>query len=332
MAIFPAALASLPRPTAQTRRNAPGFEGHALHNQLADEIEAIEGLIGVTGSAVTDTLDYKVRVALPASIAEAQSAAQSAAIAGAPVQSVSGRTGAVTLTVADVSGAASISNVGLAADAGKRAAVALIAALSDQSQSVAIQVLGDSTGNDTGEWPRLIANQLASDNPAWTVRTILFSDTTQKYSSPVVIQTGPDGERYFDGATGTSTRTLAASESPHLSGTIDVSVKMRLASWSNPGAQVNVFGKSGTPGYRGWYGYINSTGIVYFAYSTDGTALVTMAATNTGITDDTDYWVRWIFTPDDGAGNRVFRAYKSPDGETWTQIGSTVTTPGAVSV
>ena len=79
MAIFPAALASLPRPTAQTRRNAPGFEGHALHNQLADEIEAIEGLIGVTGSAVTDTLDYKVRVALPASIAEAQSAAQSAA-------------------------------------------------------------------------------------------------------------------------------------------------------------------------------------------------------------------------------------------------------------
>ena len=332
MAIFPAALASLPRPTAQTKRNAPGFEGHALHNQLADEIEAIEGVIGVTGSAVTDTLDYKVRVALPASIAEAQSAAQSAAIAGAPVQSVSGRTGAVTLTVADVSGAASISNVGLAADAGKRAAVALIAALSDQSQSVAIQVLGDSTGNDTGEWPRLIANQLASDNPAWTVRTILFSDTTQKYSSPVVIQTGPDGERYFDGATGTSTRTLAASESPYISGTIDVSVKMRLASWSNPGAQVNVFGKSGSPGYRGWYGYLNSTGIVYFAYSTDGTALVTMAATNTGITDNTDYWVRWIFTPDDGAGNRVFRAYKSPDGETWTQIGSTVTTSGAVSV
>ena len=218
------------------------------------------------------------------------------------------------------------------ADAGKRAAVALIAALSDQSQSVAIQVLGDSTGNDTGEWPRLIANQLASDNPAWTVRTILFSDTTQKYSSPVVIQTGPDGERYFDGATGTSTRTLAASESPYISGTIDVSVKMRLASWSNPGAQVNVFGKSGTAGYRGWYGYINSTGIVYFAYSTDGTALVTMAATKTGITDNTDYWVRWIFTPDDGAGNRVFRAYKSPNGETWTQIGSTVTTSGAVSV
>ena len=60
MATFPAALASLPRPTAQTKRNAPGFEGHALQNQLADEIEAIEGVIGVTGSMVPTSIEYRL--------------------------------------------------------------------------------------------------------------------------------------------------------------------------------------------------------------------------------------------------------------------------------
>ena len=82
---FPSSIANIARPTASTKRNAPGYEGHALHNQLAEEIEAIEGVIGVTGSAVTDTLDYKVRVALPASIAEVAASAPTVASIGALV-------------------------------------------------------------------------------------------------------------------------------------------------------------------------------------------------------------------------------------------------------
>ena len=37
-----------------------------------------------------------------------------------------------------------------------------------------------------------------------------------------------------------------------------------------------------------------------------------------------------MFTPDDGASQNVAKFYKSTDGITWTQIGSTVTTAGAV--
>lgn len=76
MATFPAALASLPRPTAQTKRNAPGFEGHALQNQLADEIEAIQAAIGVSGSAVSGTVEKR--------LTDIQQAAASHAAASAP--------------------------------------------------------------------------------------------------------------------------------------------------------------------------------------------------------------------------------------------------------
>ena len=76
MATFPAALASLPRPTAQTKRNAPGFEGHALQNQLADEIEAIQAAIGVSGSAVSGTVEKR--------LTDTQQAAASHAAAAAP--------------------------------------------------------------------------------------------------------------------------------------------------------------------------------------------------------------------------------------------------------
>ena len=99
---LPASLPSIPRVTDPTNQymDDTGIEADAMHNLIASELEALAVMVGVTGSAVTSTLDHKVRVDLPASIA----AAQAAAIAGAPVQSVAGRTGAVTLSTSDVSG------------------------------------------------------------------------------------------------------------------------------------------------------------------------------------------------------------------------------------
>ena len=57
---FPSAIANINRPTAGTKRNAPGYEGHALHAKLADEIEAIEAVIGVTGSTVPTSIEYRL--------------------------------------------------------------------------------------------------------------------------------------------------------------------------------------------------------------------------------------------------------------------------------
>lgn len=68
-------------------------------------------------------------------------------------------------------------------------------------------------------------------------------------------------------------------------------------------------------------------------FSTDGTALTTMTVIGSPTATDGDtLWMRWVFNPNDGAGNRTLAAYQSPDGVTWTQIGATVTTAGAVTL
>lgn len=57
---FPNAIAAIARPSAGTKRNAPGYEGDVLHAKVADEIEAIEAVIGVTGSTVPTSIEYRL--------------------------------------------------------------------------------------------------------------------------------------------------------------------------------------------------------------------------------------------------------------------------------
>lgn len=350
-----------PDPTPNTLRNDPTNSLSGAIGGLRTAVEGIEAVIGTTGSADPASVEYRLgEAAAHAAAAAPHTGHATPADVGAAVAAHAGANSAHTkeqvgLSAVDntsdankpVSGpqaaaiaaaqaaaqaaSAPLAQVGRVASAGRNAAAALASALRD-GRSVAIQVLGDSTGNDLTEWPRLIAEQLAADFPAFTVKTRLFSDATQSYAAPVTIQTGPLGERYMDGATGTRPRRLAAALSQHLSGTIDFRTRMRLANWV-PGAQVNVGGKSGVAGARGWYAYINSAGTPYFAFSMDGSALLTMAATaSLSVAPSADSWVRWLFTPDDGAGNRVFKAFTSTDGQTWAQLGATVTTAGAVTL
>lgn len=209
----------------------------------------------------------------------------------------------------------------------------LVDALDDGLRSTAIQILGDSTGNDPTEWPTLLATAIAADYPAWSVHTRLWSDATQDYAPPVTITTGTAGGRFLDGSTGTSTRRLDPSVSPHIAGVIDARFRMSLTDWT-PAAQLNVGGKSDAPGFRGWYLFINSTtGRPGFAWSVDGTAVAAMSAYGAPVVADGEtIWLRVVFTPDNGAGNRTARFYQSVDGQTWTQIASTVSAVGAVTL
>ena len=79
---FPSSLDTFTNP-------APGdplHPGHPYqHSNANDAIAALEAKVGVDSSAVTSSLDYKVRVSLPASV----SAAQAAAIAACPAETAS---------------------------------------------------------------------------------------------------------------------------------------------------------------------------------------------------------------------------------------------------
>jgi len=211
-------------------------------------------------------------------------------------------------------------------------ATAIVVALEQLATSAAIQVLGDSTGNDGTEWPQLLAEMLADDYPEWTVQIATFTDGTQQYGVPVVLQNGTAGDRYLDCATGTYGRALHVDASPHLSGAIDIRIKMRMSDWT-PASQNTIAGKSGASPNRGWYVFMTTSGQLSFAYSVDGINVLSMSvATATGFADGSDGWCRWVWTPDDGAGNKTLATYKSTDGVTWTQLGSTTTSAGAVTL
>lgn len=208
----------------------------------------------------------------------------------------------------------------------------LKAALSEGSGSTAVQILGDSTGNETHEWVYKLADAIRVAYPAWTFNYRLWDDSAQAYAAPVTLQTGTAGERYIDNSATTNTTRRLDTSVPGLTGTIDFRVKVNLSDWT-PTSQVNLGGTSGNAGSRSWYVIVHTSGLIGFVHSTDGTALTTTHSTAVpGIADGTTSWVRVVFNPNDGAGNRVTKFYKSTDGVTWTQVGATITTAGNVTL
>lgn len=214
--------------------------------------------------------------------------------------------------------------------------------LADGTRSCAVQVLGDSTGNGTGagdaDWPHQLGQQIAAAYPAWSVHHRVWNDATQDFDAPIVIQTGTAGVRYLDCDSGTAGLRLDTGASTHLSGVIDVRVKVREASWTpaaGSGFSCFVAKGSASPAISWRFGIANS-GLLNFFYSTAGTVSVGIGSTanvsTAGVTPGSTKWMRCLFNPDDGGGNRVTKFYTSDDGVTWTQLGATVTTAGAVVV
>src|SRR5690348_7415956 len=196
------------------------------------------------------------------------------------------------------------------------------------TRPVAVQVLGDSTGNDTYEWPTLFAQYLAGKNPAWTVRTRLWNDTTQTYDAPVTVQTGPAGEQYLQGAAGQITRRVSPGAIQHITGVMDVRLKLAADSWTNAAVAL---GRENGAGQRSWWVAFTATGAPTFVVSSDGTALATLTGTaNVPFAAGAVGWVRWVYTPDNGSGSKTLQTYTSTDGLTWTALGSLVTSAGAV--
>jgi len=50
--VFPTGLDAIQRVAATDLRNAPGKEGHVLHNNVCDAIEALQAKVGVDSSSV----------------------------------------------------------------------------------------------------------------------------------------------------------------------------------------------------------------------------------------------------------------------------------------
>lgn len=216
----------------------------------------------------------------------------------------------------------------------------LKAALAQGTTSTGLGVLSDSTGVNTTRWPHRLWQALAAQYPAYTFHARHWNDANQDYDAPIVIQTGTGnggGLRGMNIINGNLPRRLPNNPTtqPHITGTIDVRVNVFAADWTpaDPFGATILVGESGGTGLWSWSFSIQSAGYLRMWYSADGTGPNAMTSSVVAsIPDGSTRWVRCVFTPNDGAGNRVAKFYTSTDGVTWTQLGATVTTAGAVTL
>ncbi len=210
-------------------------------------------------------------------------------------------------------------------------AVAALSALSTRlseasPRPVAIQILGDSTGNESTEWPAIVAQYLADQNPEYTVMSILWNDADQEYSTPDNIQIGTAGIQYATASSAAQrTRYMARGTFPHITGPMDIRVKLAADTWTTSAA---ILGREAGSGQRSWWCDLTPSGIPRFIVSTDGTNLTTLAhSTPVPFAAGETGWLRFVYNPDSG-GSKTLQTYTSTDGHTWTPLGPLVTNAG----
>jgi hypothetical protein len=229
-----------------------------------------------------------------------------------------------------------------------RAFAGVVATLRRGYRSACVGLVGDSTGDGylvgspgtvVDEWPQVLLKQLAAAYPAYTVREKRWNDTLQGYDPAVTWQTGTGnggGERraVFTKATPGSLQYAGAAVTTG----IDVRARILPTTWTPTGDQTIAAKWEGGTNQRSWLLLLKTTGALGLNWSTagtggfgekDSTATVQSAA---GFAAGQPFWVRATLTLDNGASGNDVKFYTSPDGATWTQLGSTVTTAGATTL
>lgn len=121
-----------------------------------------------------------------------------------------------------------------------------------------------------------------------------------------------------------------------ITGDIDIRAQITMADYS-PASETAIVGKLQSTNQRSFALTVSDVGFLRLYNSTDGTigtqlvGVSTLALTNV-VSDGQTVWVRATLDVNDGAGNRVYQFFTSPDGVNWTQLGTTITTAGTTSI
>lgn len=91
---FPTSIATLATISPTDEMDDPGLEGDVVINRITEELVAVQTQIGVTGSSVSGTVEKRLTDTI---------AVANTALSQSGVNSVSGRTGVITLDLSDVS-------------------------------------------------------------------------------------------------------------------------------------------------------------------------------------------------------------------------------------
>lgn len=213
----------------------------------------------------------------------------------------------------------------LAQKAGKKSISSfngLATALDIRLFSTALQVLGDSTGNETFEWVYKLALWIKEKYPTWNVNYRLWSDALNNYGGPTVINTSSDGVTSIGG--GTQTRIFKTSR--QITGDIDIGVKMKMTDWTPATTVTPIARFISLANERAWYISVMPDGKLRFIWTPDGTTLkLHTSSVVIPFKDGDTGWIRVAFDADNGANGCTAKFYTSTDGITWTQLGTDIT-------
>lgn len=208
---------------------------------------------------------------------------------------------------------------------------AFMSAMHRAEQSLLLQVLGDSTGDESDEWPYLLGSDLAARFPNWAVVYHLWNDSAHDYAAPVVISAGAAGERYINYTTGSLTRTMDPTLFGEVTGDLDVRIDLALDDWT-PGADVSLSGRWGSSTAKSWRLRQKTSGAPSLEYTADGSTIVTATASAAvPFSDGQRGRLRVTLDIDNGASGKDVKFWTQAIGATtWTQLGSTQTSAGTI--
>lgn len=122
-----------------------------------------------------------------------------------------------------------------------------------------------------------------------------------------------------------------------ITGDIDIRIKLSMDDWtpSVTSALLAHHGTDATTG-RGYFVQIGTTGLMGIVWSTDGTIATQSTKQSTvapSVSNGSVAYLRFVLDVDNGAAGHDAKFYESSDeGDTWDQVGTTVTTAGTTSI
>lgn len=183
------------------------------------------------------------------------------------------------------------------------------------------------------EWPRLSSERFplgATSGNTDSVRVMKLNvdrDDDEWYSDYLTLSAESGSYASAPDSAGTS-----------VSGDLDIRALVELASWA-PGSGGNrVFlSKYSSSTNKGYEFGITQAGNLYFTYGTGSASATRTATAITSLSANTKAWVRVTVDVNDGGGNHVVKFYVGYDkaavgSANWTQVGSTVTTAGTITI
>lgn len=136
---------------------------------------------------------------------------------------------------------------------------------------------------------------------------------------------------YFTGTAGNYMSVPDGSELDVV-GDIDIRALLSLDVWVDAGVTQRLVAKHGTSGNRSFLLSIDSTGNLQFIWYQGVTQKLVTSTVPVSIPNKNQMWIRVTLKVDNSASGNDATFYTSPNGVTWTQLGSVVTTSGVTSI